>query len=69
MSFYRAPPLSAMDSHGKTVLITCVFSSVVEEFLSIPHCFTMPGSNCCVKNSSSNSHDTYGKHRNNGIKF
>ncbi|KAG1952255.1 spindle and kinetochore associated complex subunit [Pimephales promelas] len=46
-----------------------VVNSVVEEVLSIPHCFTMPGSRCGVKNCPSTSHDSYGNHRNNGIQF
>ena len=29
----------------------------------------LPGSHCCVKNCSNTSHDSYGKHRNNGIQF
>ncbi|KAM4591554.1 uncharacterized protein PAE49_017116 [Odontesthes bonariensis] len=29
----------------------------------------MPGNTCCVKSCSSTSHNTFGKHRNNGIQF
>jgi len=50
-------------------LFVFVVNLVVEEVISFPHCLTMPGSHCCVKNCSSTSHDTNGKHRNNGIQF
>ena len=51
------------DSSSKTRLFSCVLNSLVEEVLTILHCFTMPGSHWCIKNCSSTSHNTYGKHR------